>query len=743
MAAASANEDERDSQFIDAFAVLRVLRIRKWLIATLVVLGTGLGFFFGLHQTPQFTASAEILVENPDSELSNVREGERRVLDGAALETEVKLLTSRAHVERIIQNVSALDALDGWGDDTGAGGGDEGAFDATGNPWSIIGQAFAWFGAGDDQAPAAKIDVDLLSLEERVKLFYDNYNVQQSGDSRIISVSYTSSDPEEAANVANESADLYISRRKDSREFHFSEQSGWLNERAEGLRATLNSIENEIEKFRAEYNLQTTRYDVQSEELLGFSTELIKLRSEISTREARLAALTDLRSKRQPVFNLPEISGNETISGLKEQESDLLRREAELGNVFGPRHPEMLALQVEKEKVAQRINLEVERIIGSLKADIQILQEQKVALDTEVKNIRSQHASQSEIQVQLREREREAEATRQLYQRFLERSKEVEEVSTNSRPGASVISRASPPAISDTPAPAMLGIMGFCLSFLGGTMIAVLLEHKDQRIRSDRQISSQLGLRSLAMIPQVKRPGGKKRLHEYLLDKPMSAYTDAIRNTLLDLRAEMENEDAKVVVAASTLPNEGKTTVALSLAVLAAQSGLRTLVVDLDLRHPSICEELGQKHRVGIVDHARGNASFEDIVWTHPTIRNLEVVMTTEPCADSIQILSSEPLEMFLERARRIYDLIIIDGPPIFAVSDARVVASLGEMVLFVIRWGETDRDTAKAGLQRLKDDGIEVTGAVLSQVNFSKHRAYEFRDASHHYKEYKGYYVN
>ena len=616
----SVNEEERDSQFIDAFAVLRVLRIRKWLVATLVLLGTGLSFLFGLNQTPQFTASAEILVENPDNDLSNMRERDRRVLDGAALETEVKLLTSRAHVERIIQNVSALGVLDGWDEDIGKDS-DDASVDALAIPWSIVGQAFAWFGASDEGLPPVASDPDALSLEEEIKLFYENYDVQQSGDSRIISISYTSPDPEEEASVANEAADLYISRKKDSREFHYSEQSGWLNERAEALRTTLNGIENEIEKFRSEYNLQTTRYDARSEELLGFSTELIKLRSEISTREARLAALTDLRSKRQPVFNLPEISGNETISNLRGQESELLQREAELSNIYGPRHPEMLALQVEKAKIAQRISQEIEQIVESLRADLQILQEQKIALETEVRNIRGQHAAQSEIEVQLREREREAAATRELYQRFLQRSKEVDEESTISRSGASVISKASPPAISDTPAPVMLAMIGFCLSSLGGTMLAVLLEHKDQRIRSDRQISAQLGLRSLALIPHVKRPGGKKRLHEYLQNKPMSAYTDAIRNMLLDLKTAMENENAKIVVAASTLPNEGKTTFALSLAVLAAQSGLRTLIVDLDLRHPSIGKELGQRHGLGIVDHVLGNSSFEDVIWTHPKIK--------------------------------------------------------------------------------------------------------------------------
>jgi len=736
--AATPDKEEGDTQFIDAFAVLRVLRIRKWLIATLALLGTGLGFFIGFNQTAQFTASAEILVENPENELAELREGDRRVLDGAALETEVKLLLSRAHVERVVQSVEITDSLDVWGEDLGKGG-----EDASASPWSIVSQAFAWLKTGDGELSAAESDPDALSLEERIKAFYDNYDVNQSGDSRIISISYTSDNPEEAASITNESADLYISRRKDSRQSHYSEQSGWLNERAEGLRATLTGIENEIEKFRAEYNLQTTRYDAQSEELLGFSTEVIRLRSEISTREARLAAVTDLRSKGQSVFNLPEISGTETIGDLREQEAELQRREAELGNTYGPRHPEMLALQVEKDKVNQRIDQEIEQIIESLKASIQILQEQKIALEDEVKNIRSRHADQSEIEVQLREREREAEATRELYQRFLQRSKEVEEESTISRPGASVVSRASPPSLSDTPPPMMIGLIGFCLSFLGGTMLAVLLEHKDQRIRSDRQVNAQLGLRSLAMIPQVKKISGKKKLLDYMLEKPMSAYVDAIRNALLDLKSEMETEGSKIVVAASTLPNEGKTTFALSLAALAAQSGLRTLIIDLDLRHPSIYSELGVKHHVGIVDHVLGDASFDDVIWTHPKIKNLDVVMTKEAHPGSIEILSSEMMDMFLEQARRLYDLIIIDGPPIFAVSDARVVASLGEMVVFVIRWGETDRETAQAGLQKLRENGVEVVGAVLSQVNFSKHRTYEFRDASHHYKKYQSYYVN
>lgn len=740
-------------QMIDAFALLRTLRIHKWMVLALAAAGTLLGFFAGQALTPKYTAVAEILIEPEDNALGNdVGDGQ---LGDDTLETEVRFLNSKSYMLQIVEQTSVFDdVVVGEGDETAPA------------PWSFVNQAFAWLNAGDSRTSGIA-DPDLAVLEERMERFAKDYVVQVAGESRVIEISYTSDDPGEAAEVVNLAARLHIDKKLDIKEDNNVQNSSWIAGRVDTLREELNAAEREIEKFRVEYSLETNNFDARTEELSEFVVELIRLKAELAREEATLAALADMRTKKQNVLNLPDIASSETIIDLQAELREVQRLRVELGGVYGERHPEMIAAAAEEARVTDRIEQEVDRIIQNLQDSIDIKKGQRAALEEELTGSRTEKVLQSDFEVQLREKERNAEAVREVYEGFLQRSKELNEERLAIDSDIVQLSEALPPALSDTPSPKLTALIGFCLAFLGGSVTAILREQQDQRLRSEQQVGAFLGLKAIGAIPEIRdlrrrqsgdgflstlRPGqlfriggGQQlRLHEYMLEKPMSAYTDAVRNVLLGLKTDMKAKGTKVVVTTSTLPNEGKTTFAVSLSALAASSGLRTLIIDLDLRHPSVREELRAPNVPGFADYIRGDRALEHTLWVHPKLSRLQAVMSREPQPDPMSVLESERFKTLLEEARAGYDLVVIDSAPVFAVSEAKTVAALGDSVIFVVRWGETDRDTARNGLLKLEENGIDnVSGVVLSQIDFKKHHLHHYRDAGHYYKEYKNYYKN
>ena len=744
-------------QMIDAFALLRTLRIHKWMVLTLALAGLALGFVGGQALTPKYTAVAEILIEPEDNALGNdIGDGQ---LGDDALETEVRFLSSKSYMLQIVEETGVFDhVVSGQGED---------AASVPSGPWPFVNQAFAWLNSGAEKNSGVD-DPDLAVLEERMELFERDYSVQIAGGSRVIEISYTSVDPKEAADVVNLAARIHIDKKLGIKESNNVENSSWIEGRVEALRQELNASERDIEKFRTEYSLATDTFDATAEELSEFVVELIRLKAELAREEATLASLGKMRSQKQNVLNLPDIASSQTIADLQAELREVQRRKAELGNVYGERHPEMIAVSAEEVTVTERIEQEVDRIIQNLEDSIDIKKGQRAALEDELTGSRTQKVLQSDFEVQLREKERNAEAIREVYEGFLQRSKELNEERLALDSDVIQLSEALPPALSDTPSPKLTALIGFCLAFLAGSVTAILREQQDQRLRSERQISSHLGLKVIGAIPEIRdfrrrqvgdgflrkrrtgrwfrfgREAKQPRLHEYMLEKPMSAYTDAVRNVLLALKHEMKAKGTKVVITTSTLPNEGKTTFAVSLSALAAESGLRTLIIDLDLRHPSVREELRAPNIPGFADYMRGERALEDTLWVHPKLPKLQAVMSREPQTDPVSVLESERFKTLLDEARAGYDLVVIDSAPLFAVSEAKSVAALGDSVVFVVRWGETDRETARGGLMKLEENGIEnVFGAVLSQIDLKKHHLHQYRDAGHYYKEYKNYYQN
>jgi capsular exopolysaccharide synthesis family protein len=243
-------------------------------------------------------------------------------------------------------------------------------------------------------------------------------------------------------------------------------------------------------------------------------------------------------------------------------------------------------------------------------------------------------------------------------------------------------------------------------------------------------------------VPRVNRLRRNQRPHQYLREKPLSAYAEAIRGVHTALKLSNPANPPKVVLVTSSLPEEGKTTFAVSLATLVARSQKRVLLIDLDLRHPSVHRELGWQVSGGLVEYMAGERSLQEVIHNdlETGLHFLPVKAQTTTPTD---LLESERMRQLLQVCRENYDLIVLDSAPVASVNDTRVAATLADRVVFVVHWGKTIESAARDSLQSLRDAAIEPAGVVLTQIDLRKHARYGYGDIGQYYTRSRRYYVN
>jgi succinoglycan biosynthesis transport protein ExoP len=275
-----------------------------------------------------------------------------------------------------------------------------------------------------------------------------------------------------------------------------------------------------------------------------------------------------------------------------------------------------------------------------------------------------------------------------------------------------------------------------------GTLLALLLERLDSGMRSAKQVEQELGLPALGLVPRLERLKRNQKPHQYLLAKPLSAYAESLRAIYTSLQLSDVDSPPKVVLVTSSLPQEGKTTLSLSLATFAASSGQRVLLMDMDLRHPSVHRDLKVTPERGVVEYLAGEHELDQVVcqdedsgvWYLPIKRQT---------ANPTDLIGSRKMRELFRQLRESYDFVVVDSAPLLGVTDSKLVALLTDKVIFVSQWQKTTKDTAKNALANLREAKASIAGVVLSQVDVRKHAQYGYGDVGQYYGKYQKYYVN
>lgn len=344
----------------------------------------------------------------------------------------------------------------------------------------------------------------------------------------------------------------------------------------------------------------------------------------------------------------------------------------------------------------------------------------------------------------IRALEREAAASALIYSNLQRREREILDQRGDIGSIARIISLATPPNQPSSHSPILFILPTLIVLLIGGSFIAVIKEQSDRGLRSEQDVKDTLGIPCVGFIPRLSDIRNVKP-HQHMLTEPFSAYTESIRSVVGELWLTTPQRAPRTVLISSSVPGEGKTTAAVSIAVCAASLGRRVLMIDLDFKRPSVSRELGNNTAGEIFDVLLRNQSVADITTHIPDLGIDYLAMPTSPL-DALPILADQRLPLLLNELSKIYDSIIIDGPPLLGIVESRLLAPMADKVVFVVKWGSTRREVAQNAIGLLRapnrrGEGIDIPLALLTQVDLKMHATYRYGDAGEALVTYENYY--
>lgn len=738
-----ADFDTRDS--IDIRAILRTFWRRKWAVISSALLFVVVTLLVVVNQTPLYTATATLMlntrqsnVVDVDAVLSGLPANATQVLN------EIEVLQSGRLIERVVDKLR-LDRDPEFNDALIEDEGGVRYLDAEYWAGLVRTNILEPIGASpnSDTVPDIPPDEQARLVREGVlDAVRAGLSVQQVSYSVAITVSFTSQSPKKASLIANTIAEQYLVDQLEAKFEATSRATTWLNDRLSGLKTQVEASEAAVEAFNASVGAGAGQgAAVVTQQLTQLNAELVLARAQRAEAEARYERIAELLQQRGASAAADAIS-SPLIQSLRQQMAELRRREAELATRYTARHPTMINIRAEISDTASAVAAEVRKVVLGLKTELEVARSRERALQESVQSLEDDTISQNRAFVELRQLEREAEANRLIYESFLSRFKETEDQEGLAQADAQLISKAQAPLDPSYPnKPRSIALAGFG-GIVFGVLVALLLEQLDNAYRTARQIELDLGLVTLGVIPRMK---GRKdrRVHlDYVVSKPTSMIAEAFRGLRSALFLTNVDAPPRIIAVASSLPGEGKTTVSLLLAQTSAKLGKSVLLVDCDLRRPTLHETFASDDGPSLVELLSGEACLDEVV-RHDEASGLNFIPSRSTAASAIDLLSSQRFADLVRDFRARFDTVVLDGPPTLVVSDSVPIAKQADAVIFVVKWNGAAREAVRSGVRALTDRGVVIDGVVLSQVDVASQARYGYGEAAGYYGRYRQYYQN
>jgi succinoglycan biosynthesis transport protein ExoP len=565
-------------------------------------------------------------------------------------------------------------------------------------------------------------------------------------------IDFTSISPEKAAKIANAIADAYIVDQLEAKYQATKRASVWLQDRIKELRTQATAAQRAVVAFKAKNNIVDTGGRLMTEQQLAeVNSQLIMAKASTAEAKARLDRINDIMKQEIPDASVADALKNDTIIKLRGQYVDLAARAAEWAGRYGPNHLAVIRLRSQMREIRKNISDELSRIQQAYQSDYDIAKTREKSIKNSLENVVSETQLTNQAQVQLRELESNAQTYQAMYDNFLQAYMQATQQQSFPITEARLISAASRPLQKSRPR--MLIVLGG--SFAGGIILsfgfALFRELTDKVFRTSKQVEELLRTHCLTVLPAIKPSKARTNSAEpreriiarrdpmlwSVYDSPFSRFTECVRSIKVALDLNSALRENKVVGITSSLPNEGKSTVAANLAQLIAHAGGKVLLVDLDLRNPSLTRSLTSEAH-GLIDVISGKSTFERQACKDPETQ-LEFLPSgaSAKLLHTNEIIGSAAVRNLFEQLRSRYDYIIVDLPPLAPVVDVRTTVGLIDAYVYVVEWGRTQIDLVQHNLSNAVTVYDRLVGVVLNKADTAVLGRYEGYHGNYYYKKY------
>ena len=724
-------KQESDDE-IDLLAYWRMLVKRRWLIAGIIVAVVAIALIRTLLTPPTFRATAVMQIDSESMQVMQVQgiTPMQGGWDPDFNQTQYELLQSRSLAERVAEDLNLVDSNifeqlkpPSWSTRLGELLNPDSRIKEKPLAPKAIDESSS---VGGDAAATANVAGNAArKLRSATALIQGGVSVDPIRNSHLVRVSYDSMLPAFSARVANALADGFIASSMDRQFGASSYAKKYLEDQLAQLKSRLEESERSLVAFAQKENLvpNADGTSLVGQNLVDLNASLAKAQDQRIRAESRWQEASKVSGAALPA----DMLADSILRTLQQQRALLQGQYQQKLQTFKPDYPEMLSLKGQIDEADKQIENELKNIRASVKAEYDAALGQEKMLETQLDTLRTQTLEADRTSIQYNILKRDVDTNRQLYNALLQRYKEVGMAGGAKSSNISIVDRAEVPMSRFAPSLSRNLMLGFLLGAMLGVMIALLLEYIDDSLKTPHDIEHHLRLPVLGIIPKLAKQTPREALED-----PRSAFSESYRSVRTALQFSTERGVPKALLITSPSATEGKSTSALTLAQNFVQLGKRVLLIEGDLRNPSLAKAMGLVGNDGLSSILSGARTFANSVTTTDN-KNLDVILSGPLPPSPTELLAGARLVSLLLIAAQKYDQIIIDGPPVLGIADAPILANAAGGTLLIVRSGSSRISSAQAAIKRLRATRARLIGVLLTQ--------YDAKASGYGY-EYESYYA-